>query len=126
MKKTFITFIIAAIAATVSVATVSAIAATPSSTSTGICYDGSKWSLTLVRSGSKVVSNLTVQPTLRKADWIVNYAYTPSNVVAYQTVKSDSRGKLVATRTYYTESRTGVLIFTDNSGVMYCVAYGEI
>ena len=126
MKKTFITFITAAIAATVSVATVSAIAATPSNTTTGICHDHSQWSLTLVRSGNKVVSNLTVQPTLKKADWIVNYAYTPTNVVAYQTVKSDSRGKLVAKRTFYTEQRTGVLIFTDNVGVMYCVAYGEI
>lgn len=120
------TFIVAATVALMAYATAATIAATPNSTYTGTCFDGSQYQLTLIRSGNKVVSNLVVQPTVKNSKWVVNYAYTPSNKVAYQTVKSDKRGKLVAKATFYTEAKTGVLIFTDNAGTMYCSIYGEI
>ena len=119
-------WIIGTVVALMTFATAATIAATPSNTSTGTCFDGSRYQLTLVRSGNKVDSNLVVQPTVKNSTWVVNYAYLPQNQVSHQFVKSDKRGKLVAKATFFTEAKTGVLIFTDNAGTMYCAIYGEI
>lgn len=125
MNKT-VTAIIATTVALMAILTARAIAATPINTTSGTCFDGSTWTLTLSRGGSKVVSNLVVKPTLKNATWVVNYAYIPQNQVSYQFVKSDKQGIVRAKSTFYSKDKTGVLIFTDNSGTLYCTAYGEI
>lgn len=125
MNKTVV-FIIACTVGLMAALTATAIAAIPNNTTTGTCFDGSQWTLGLSRKGDKVTSYLTVKPTLKNADWVINYAYIPQNKVSHQFVKSDKQGIVQAKSTFYSKDKTGVLIFTDNSGTMYCVAYGEI
>lgn len=125
MNKTIV-FIIACTVGLMATLTATAIAAIPNSTTTGTCFDGSQWTLGLSRKGDKVTSYLTVKPTLKNADWVVNYAYNPAYSVSHKFVKSNGKGVLTTSETVYSHNKVGVLIFTDNKGTMYCVAYGEI
>lgn len=90
MKKTLIGF---AVAVLLAAGTLTATAATSNKTTTsGSCYNGATWTLTLTRSGSKVAAAFTIAG-MPKQIWNINWAWTPTNRVYNQQVKPDSKGR---------------------------------
>lgn len=91
MKKT-LAVIAAFIVLCAGTLTASASSNSNKTSTTGTCFNGATWTLTLTRSGSKVAAAFSVAGMPKQA-WNVNWAWTPSNRVYNQSAKPDSKGR---------------------------------
>lgn len=129
MKKVLLVIAVAIILVFAFVNSSQASPSKQSLSSSGTCFNGSTWTLTMNRSGSQVTTALTVKPMTPKSLWNINYAYPNQFAVANFPATASSKGVLSFKHTLRSASPVYAVILVDTWGVASattCVAGGTI
>lgn len=96
-------------------------------TSTGTCFNGATWTLTVTRNADQVTTTITVKPVPPKSKWNINYAFPNSYQVANYAATADSKGVVKSKHTIKSAAPVYALVMVDSwppVSVTTCVAGG--